>query len=335
MTQQQPASADKRLFLIDASNVLYRYFHAMRDHQKLNDNGHDISMASGVLSFLGKILENYRPEALAWVEDAGDSGRGALDERYKTGRKRLENADKERMRTASLIVKDVLLGLRIPVLRVDGFEADDVMATMAVRVAARGWTAVIVGYDKDMYQLVSEKIHILVPGRGGKPPVPDKLVTPETAKERLGVPADQVVDYLSLVGDGADTVSGVKGIGEKGAVSLLRKFGSLDGMLERLEEVEPKKYREALRTYAADARLSQQLIRLRLDVDIPAGRDLRIQCRDEDAYQAACQKHGLHIRPQPEWIAQNKPGMKTPVSKGDEAAPKSEPKEKKSQMSLL
>lgn len=291
----------QRLFLIDASNVLYRYYHAMKASPRLNSAKQDIAVVQGILSFVEKICKEHKPEALAWVEDAGDSGRGQIDEKYKSGRVRLGEEEHKKFDADKAIIAEFLEALRIPVLRVEGYEADDVMATMAKRVAAKGWTAVMVGHDKDLYQVVEESIHILVPGRGGKVPVPDKIITPANAKERLGVPPHQVIDYLSLVGDGADTVPGVKGIGEKGAIELLEKFGNLANILARVSEVTSKRYRTALETQAEQALVSQKLVSLILDVPIPKGLDLRMRCRNEETYQQLCGKHEMRPRVENDW----------------------------------
>jgi DNA polymerase-1 len=156
----------------------------------------------------------------------------------------------------------------VPVLGVEGFEADDVIGTLATVAAERGLQAVIVSGDKDFYQLIGPRIALLNPGRGGPAAVEEQWVDETNASERFGIVPAQVVDYLALVGDSSDNVPGVKGIGEKTAVELLRIYGGLDAILAHAAEIQGKRAREALLQYGADALLSRDLVTIRRDVPI-------------------------------------------------------------------
>lgn len=309
----------RRLFLIDASNLVHRYFHATRERPRRAPDGTDIGVLFGVHAWLSGLLEEHRPEAIAWVEDAGDSGRKQLDPNYKGARVRMEEPDRAIFQASIRQVEELLLAWRIPRLRVPGFEADDVMATMAKRVADKDWTAVCVGHDKDLVQMVGPRIQILMPGRGGAKPIPDTWLTETTAIQRLGVPPHQVVDFLALNGDGSDSVPGVKGVGEKGAVSLLATWGDLENILAHVEEVEPKRYREPLRQGAESARLSKRLVTLQMDVPVAQGLDLRLGARDEGAYQQLQQRYGLRAKPQPAWLEERR--MRAPIVPASDPAP--------------
>ena len=153
-------------------------------------------------------------------------------------------------------------------MAIKGYEADDVIGTLAQAASQRGMQAVIVSGDKDFYQLVGPGIALLNPGRGGPAAVDEVWVDESNAVDRLGVPPRQVVDFLALVGDSSDNIPGVKGIGEKGAQKLLAEFGDLETMLARADEVTAKRPREALLTQAENARLSRELVTIQRDVPI-------------------------------------------------------------------
>ena len=165
-------------------------------------------------------------------------------------------------------VRTLLAGFRIPLVEVEGYEADDVIGTLATRAAKQGFETVIVSGDKDFYQLIQPGVAMLNPGRGGPAGVEELWVNESNAHERLGVPPSQVVDWLALVGDSSDNVPGVKGIGEKGAVQLLQEFGDLETLLARAGEVKQKRAREALATQADSARLSRRLVTIKTDVPV-------------------------------------------------------------------
>src|SRR6478736_7824179 len=162
----------------------------------------------------------------------------------------------------------LLDAFRIPLVAVRGYEADDVIGTLATGGAARGLRAVIVSGDKDFYQLIGPGVTLLNPGRGGPAAVDEMWVDESNGSERLGVPPHQVVDFLALVGDTSDNIPGVKGIGEKGAQKLLADYGDLDTILARVGEITAKRTREALLSQADNARLSRELVTIKRDVPI-------------------------------------------------------------------
>lgn len=205
---------------------------------------------------------------MVWVNDAGNSGRKELYPAYKANREAMEESEQQDFDQGVHRVEQLLAGFRIPLIAVPGWEADDAIGTLADHVTARGWEAVIVSGDKDLYQLIRPGVAILNPGRSGPGAVDPIWVDGSNARDRLGVEPAHVVDYLAMVGDSADNIPGVKGIGEKGAAELLATYGDLENILAHADEVKNKRYREGLQQYAAEARLSKQLATIRRDVPV-------------------------------------------------------------------
>jgi DNA polymerase-1 len=256
------------LFLVDGHALIYRAFYALIARPLRTSRGENTSAAWGIVNFLLRLREKYSPEYLVWVMDAGDSFRKTRYPEYKSTREKLDEQLQQDFDLAITQVNRLLAVFRIPVLSVAGYEADDVIGTLARRFASDGKQIVIVSGDKDFYQLVGPRIALLNPGRGGAAGIEEHWVDESNAAERLGVPPSQVTDWLALVGDSSDNVPGVKGIGEKGAVQLLQEFGSLEALLARAGEVKAKRPREALAQFAEEARLSKELVTIRTDVPV-------------------------------------------------------------------
>jgi DNA polymerase-1 len=257
-----------RLFLVDGYALLYRAFFAMISRPLRTSRGENTSAAWGVANFLLRLEEKYRPDYIVWVNDAGSSFREERYPEYKSTREKLDDelqADFDRAVERS---GQLLEAFRVPVIAVPGYEADDVIGTLATRAAGAGLQAVIVSGDKDFHQLVRPGIALLNPGRGGPAAVDEHWVDERNASERLGVPPERVVDFLALVGDASDNVPGVKGIGEKGAQKLLAEFGDLDTLLDRAGDVSAKRAREALLEQAENARLSRELVTILREVPV-------------------------------------------------------------------
>ncbi|MGH7594040.1 MAG: 5'-3' exonuclease H3TH domain-containing protein, partial [Gemmatimonadales bacterium] len=260
--------APPQLFLVDGYALIYRAFFALISRPLRTARGENTSAVWGVTNFLLRLREKYRPDYVVWINDAGDSFRTAEYPEYKSTREKLDEELQADFDRALERVRVLLTGFRIPLVEVAGYEADDVIGTLALRAAAQGLQAVIVSGDKDFYQLIRPGISLLNPGRGGPAGVDEVWVTEANANDRLGVPPSQVTDWLALVGDSSDNVPGVKGIGEKGAVQLLREFGDLETLLARAAEVKQKRSREALQQQADAARLSRRLVTIMTDVPV-------------------------------------------------------------------
>jgi DNA polymerase-1 len=280
-----PASAQGRkcVFLVDGYALIYRAFFAMIARPLTTKRGENTSAVWGITNFLLRLYENYHPEYVGWVHDRGVSFRQAQYPEYKATREKLGEELQQDFDRSLERVCQILDAFHIPVIAINGYEADDVVATLAQRAAAGGLQAVIVSGDKDFYQLIGEGIALLNPGRGGQAAVEEQWVDQSNANERLGVPPQRVVDFLALVGDTSDNIPGVKGIGDKTAVQLLETYGDLDTILAKAAEITGKRPREALLAQTDNARLSRELVTLRRDVPVELDLEqLRVRTPDTD-----------------------------------------------------
>ena len=257
-----------RLFLIDGYALIYRAFFALMTRPLITSHGENSSAAWGIATFLKRLLVTHQPELLGWVHDSGATFRDDLYPAYKATREKLTDELQADFDRGLERIHQLLAAYRIPVLAVPGFEADDVIGTLARKGVDAGYNVVIVSGDKDFQQLVRAGVWLLNPGRGGPASVEEQWVGVENANDRLGVPPDRVIDYLALVGDSSDNVPGVKGIGEKGAQELIAQFGALEEIIAHAHEITKKRPREALLAQVAEARLSKQLVTIHQDVPI-------------------------------------------------------------------
>ena len=266
-----------QLFLVDGYALIYRAFFAMIGRPLRTSRGENTSAAYGVAQFLARLFDRYHPAYVGWVHDAGTSFRHETYPAYKATREKLDAEMQADFDRSVERIEQLLAAYRVPVIALDGYEADDVIGTLADRAARRRLPAVIVSGDKDLYQLVGPGVSLLNPGRGGPAAVEEQWVDTANASERLGVPPERVVDYLALVGDASDNVPGVRGIGEKTARQLIEQYGDLDAILAHAAEVSGKRAREALLTQADNARLSRQLVTLRRDVPVELDHDVVLE----------------------------------------------------------
>jgi len=257
-----------RLFLVDGYALIYRAFFAMLTRPLTTSRGENTSVAWGITNFLLRLAEKHRPDQVAWIHDAGSSFRHETLPEYKATREKLDAELQQDFDQSLARVGELLKAFRVPLVAVEGYEADDVIATLATQAAARGEDVVIVSGDKDFYQLIGPHIALLNPGRGGPAAVEEHLVTEANASERFGVPPERIVDFLALVGDASDNVPGVTGIGEKTAQKLIAEYGDLEGILAHAADVKAKRPRESLLAQGDRARLSRQLVTLHRDVPI-------------------------------------------------------------------
>ena len=265
-----------QLYLIDGYALIYRAFFAMINRPLRTKQGENSSAVWGVANFLHRLLDQRAPTHIAWVHDAGTSFRTDTYPEYKATREKLDEDMQADFDRSVERIEELLEAFKIPLVAVEGYEADDVIGTLAALAATKGFQSVIVSGDKDFYQLISENTVLLNPGRGGPSPVDEILVDVTNASDRLGVAPERVIDYLALVGDSSDNVPGVKGIGDKTARILIEQFGDLEAILAHAEEVKGKRAREGLLAYADEARLSRDLVTIQLDVPVSLDLD---ECR--------------------------------------------------------
>jgi DNA polymerase-1 len=280
MPAPTPPSAP-RLFLVDGYALIYRAFFALLARPLTTARGENTSAVWGVANFLQRLLATHRPEHLGWVHDAGLSFRHEKYPAYKATREKLGEELQADFDRGMSRISTLLDAMHIPVLACDGYEADDVIGTLAAQCVERGVNVVVVSGDKDFQQLVQPGVWLLNPGRGGPASVEEQWVGVENGSERLGVPPGLVIDYLALVGDSSDNVPGVKGIGDKTASELVNTYGPLERILENVDNITKKRPREALQAHADLAVLSKELVTIRKDV--PVTLDLeRLRVRDPD-----------------------------------------------------
>ncbi|MBR9988480.1 MAG: DNA polymerase I [Gemmatimonadetes bacterium] len=261
---QTPEKTRPRLFLIDGYALIYRAFFAMIQRPLLTTKGENTSAAFGFTRFLMKVRDDFQPDYLGVVLDAGNSKRTEIYPAYKATRDKMP-ADLE---WSLPKIREIIQGFNVPVIALPDHEADDVIGTLAKRAAAAGLDAVIVSGDKDFYQLIGDHICLLNPGRGGNAGVEEEWVDLGNAGDRLGVAPEHVVDYLALIGDSSDNIPGAKGIGPKTAIQLIEEYGSIEEILAHAEEVSNKRARESLLGSADDIRMSKTLVTIMDDLPI-------------------------------------------------------------------
>ena len=256
-------SAPKKLFLVDAMAHIYRAFFAPMPQRLTGPGGVPTNVPFLFGNILRRLLKDYQPDYIGIVFDPpGATFRDKLFEKYKAQRQPMP----EEMRVQLPFVRRLCEAMRMPMLEVKGYEADDVIGTMAVKAGKHNLEVLIVSNDKDMMQLVGKSVRTLRTGSGGAKG--DILVDEKKVEELLGVPPEKVVDYMALLGDTIDNIPGAKGIGEKGAAELIRKYGSVESALDHAAEVSNKRYREALQQQREQVLMSKQLATIATDAPI-------------------------------------------------------------------
>jgi DNA polymerase I len=247
------------LFLVDGNNLAYRAYFALPEELATSD-GFATNALLGFTNMLFKLLADYRPKGVAVAWDTRPVHRTELSETYKSERRPMPDLLREQFPYFRPIVE--AFGYRN--LEFEGWEADDVIATLATRADAAGIRTCIVSTDRDAFQLVSENVCLMMTPRG----VADvNVYTPERVEARLGITADRVPDFIGLKGDPSDNIEGIPGIGDKTASQLVAKYGSLEAVIEHVDELTPARAK-AIRDYADQALRSKELATMRRDLDI-------------------------------------------------------------------
>jgi len=275
-----------RLFLVDAFNLIFRAYHARQRTGAPPMRTSRGSSTEAIYIFhnmIRRLQKQYAPEYLAAVfESEGPTFRDQEYEAYKANRAETPPELIEQIPA----IERMLGAMRVPVLKTEGYEADDVIGTVARRAAAAGIEVWMISSDKDLLQLVGDGIRMMDPMKN------DTVYDPAKVEEFKGVPPERIADLLALVGDASDNIPGAPGIGEKGAVQLLREYGSLEGLLERAEEVGKKSYRESLLNYREQIELSKRLATIETDAPVEADLEaLRVQPPDVEALAAFYREH--------------------------------------------
>jgi DNA polymerase-1 len=247
----------KKLLIIDLSNFIFRAFYAIRPLHA--PNGTPVNAVYGVLTMLTKMIDEHKPTHLLIARDSKEeSFRKTMYPEYKANRTEPPN---ELIPQFSL-VEELMKKLHFPMWAQPGFEADDLIGSVVTQFQNSFDEIHIASGDKDLMQFVNDKVKIL-------DTMKDKLYGAAEVTEKMGVKPDQIVDYLSLIGDSSDNIPGVDGIGPKGASNLLSEFGDLKTIYENLEKIKNKKLIEKLVNGKDSAYLSQRLVQIKLDMEIP------------------------------------------------------------------
>ncbi|MGZ4787186.1 MAG: DNA polymerase I [Terriglobales bacterium] len=270
-----------RVFLIDSYAFIFRAYHAMsRQRPMSTKTGIPTSASYVFINMLRKLRDDFTPEYIAAIFDtAGPTFRDTQAKEVTSVRKwdlktqtfqEIEYKGYKANRAAMPpdlaqqvpYIRRALEAYRIPILEMESFEADDVIGTLAKRAADEGFPVYVVSSDKDMLQLVNERVCVL------NPPKDNLICDARKVEEILGVPPQRVIDVMALRGDSIDNIPGAPGIGDKGSVELIQRFGSLDNLLEHADEVEKKSYRESLLNNRDTIMFSKQMVTIDCDVPI-------------------------------------------------------------------
>ena len=251
----------QKLFLLDAYALIYRSYYAFIKNPRINSKGLNTSAIMGFLNTLNEVLTKEQPTHIGVAFDPhGPTFRSEAFPEYKAQREETP----EDIRKAVPIIKDLLKAYRIPILQVDGFEADDVIGTLATKAGADGIDTFMLTPDKDYGQLVSDHVKIYRPRHGGG----YEVMGPKEVMAKYEIPSPMaVIDLLALMGDSADNFPGCPGVGEKTAVKLINEFGSIDALIERSSEIKGK-LREKVEEHVDDIRMSYFLATIKTDVPI-------------------------------------------------------------------
>lgn len=249
-----------KLFLLDAYALIYRSYYAFIRSPRINSKGLNTSAIMGFCNTLHEVLTKEHPDYIGVAFDHGKTFRHEAFPQYKAQRE----ATPEDIKLSVPIIKDILKAYRIPVLQVDGYEADDVIGTVATKAGADGINTFMLTPDKDYGQLIKPNVYMYRPRHGGG----YDIIGEKEVEEKYGIPTPaQVIDLLALMGDSADNFPGCPGVGEKTAVKLINQFGSVDNLLQHTDQLKGK-MREKVEGAIDDIKMSYFLATIKTDVPL-------------------------------------------------------------------
>jgi DNA polymerase-1 len=256
---------DNTLYLVDGNSYIYRAYHAIRHLS--NSKGFRTNAVFGFTKMLLKLFDDRNPEYVAVALDSkGPTFRHKMYDQYKATRPPMPDDLVEQLP----YIKSIITGLGVKTIEMPGYEADDIIGTLAKKAEEKGFKVVVVTGDKDFRQIISEKISLW-------DTMKDKETDLDVLSEEYGLKPSQIIDLMGLSGDSSDNIPGVKGVGEKTALNLIKDFGSLEGVYEHLEEITKKKLKENLQNSHENAVLSKELVTIDCDAPVAAGiMDLKI-----------------------------------------------------------
>lgn len=252
----------KKFYLLDAYALIYRAYYGLIRSPRINSKGQNTSAIFGFLTTLNEVLQKEQPDLLAiGFDPAGHTFRHELFPEYKAQRE----ATPEDIKRAVPIIKDLIKAYRIPILEVPGFEADDVIGTMAKAAVREGYEVRMITPDKDYAQLVEPNLLMQRPGHGN---APWEILGPQEVCEKYGLQSPlQVIDYLALMGDAADNIPGCPGVGPKTATTLLQQFGSCEDIIAHSSELKGA-VRKKIEEHVDEIKLSKVLTTIKTDVPL-------------------------------------------------------------------
>lgn len=277
---------DNRLFLVDGHALIFKMYYAFLRHPMINTKGVDTSILFGFTKYIFELIEKEKPTHLAIAFDPpGGTFRNKLYPEYKANR----------AETPQLVIDalepltEICGALHIPVLMLPGFEADDVIGSMATREGKKGFKVYMVTPDKDYGQLVSDNVFQYKPGKSGSE---SEILDKDAICSKYGIAStSQVIDMLTICGDTADNVPGVKGVGEVGAGKLISKYGSVSGIYEHISELTPRQ-REAFENAREHIGLSHELVTIKTDIPIEvSSEDMLLNMQYEPAIAGLFEKY--------------------------------------------
>lgn len=268
-----------KLFLIDAYALIYRSYYAFIKSPRINSKGLNTSAVMGFCNTLNEVLTKEKPTHIGVAFDHGKTFRHDAFPEYKAQREETP----EDIKLSVPLIKQVLEAMHIPILQVDGFEADDIIGTIATRFGADGIDTFMLTPDKDYGQLIGPNVFMYRPRHGGG----YEILGEKEVEEKYGIPTPaQVIDLLALMGDSADNFPGCPGVGEKTAAKLINQFGSIDNMLQHTDEIKGK-LREKVENAVEDIKISKFLATIRTDVPMQLDLDeLKVEQPDEAKLRA-------------------------------------------------
>ena len=264
----------EKLFLIDAYALIYRSYYAFLKSPRINSKGLNTSAVMGFCNTLNEVLTKEKPTHIGVAFDHGKTFRHDAFPEYKAQREETP----EDIKLSVPLIKQVLEAMHIPILQVDGFEADDIIGTIATRFGADGIDTFMLTPDKDYGQLIGPNVFMYRPRHGGG----YEILGEKEVEAKYGIPTPaQVIDLLALMGDSADNFPGCPGVGEKTAAKLINQFGSIDNMLQHTDEIKGK-LREKVENAVEDIKMSKFLATIRTDVPMQLDLDeLKVEQPDE------------------------------------------------------
>ena len=272
-----------KLFLLDAYALIYRSYYAFLKNPRINSKGLNTSAVMGFCNTLNEVLTKEKPTHIGVAFDHGKTFRHDAFPQYKAQREETP----EDIKLSVPIIKQVLEAMHIPILQVDGFEADDVIGTVATRFGSDGIETFMLTPDKDYGQLIGPNVFMYRPRHGGG----YETLGEKEVEAKYGIPTPaQVVDLLALMGDSADNFPGCPGVGEKTAAKLINQFGSIENMLQHTDEIKGK-LRDKVENATEDIKMSKFLATIRTDVPIQLQLDeLKLEQPDEGKLRAIFEK---------------------------------------------